>query len=182
MRASPKVLVVDDHEPTRDGLRALLEQAGYTVSTASDGSDGLRLFKGDSPDLVLLDVNLGTGRLCGVEAHRDTCLTPVILISAVGDRDSQLAGLKAGADDFLNKPVDLEELYARVRSLLRIKRLTDDLESAELLFLSLGRIVEAREIVKVVDIFDALTTHRPYRRAMSRVKALQILRQEARTG
>lgn len=186
MRASPKVLVVDDHEPTRDGLRALLEQAGYTVSTASDGSDGLRLFKGDSPDLVLLDVKMpgisGLDVCAALKAHRSTCLTPVILISAVGDRDSQLAGLKAGADDFLNKPVDLEELYARVRSLLRIKRLTDDLESAELLFLSLGRIVEAREIVKVVDIFDALTTHRPYRRAMSRVKALQILQQDARNG
>jgi cyclic di-GMP phosphodiesterase len=300
MRASPKVLVIDDHGPTRDGLRALLEQAGYTVSTASDGSDGLRVFKGDSPDLVLLDVKMpgisGVDVCAELKAHRDTCLTPVILISAVGDRDSQLAGLKAGADDFLNKPVDLEELYARVRSLLRIKRLTDDLESAELLFLSLGRIVEARDpyteghcerlaqyavalgqelnldqsdldalhrgaflhdigkiaipdrvllkksrltrsqhalmkqhpvigddlcrtlrslesvspivrhhhercdgrgypdglagdqipflaqIVRVVDIFDALTTNRPYRRAVSQVKALQILRQQAKAG
>jgi len=300
MRASPKVLVIDDHEPTRDGLRALLEQAGYTVSTAGDGSDGLRLFKGDSPDLVLLDVKMpgisGVDVCAELKAHRDTCLTPVIMISAVSDRDNRLAGLKAGADDFLNKPVDLDELYARVRSLLRIKRLTDDLESAELLFVSLGRIVEARDpyteghcerlaqyavalgqalsleqsdldalhrgaflhdigkiaipdrvllkkarltraeqalmkqhpvigdelcrtlrslelvcpivrhhhercdgrgypdglageqipflaqIVRVVDIFDALTTNRPYRRAVSRVKALQILRQEARSG
>jgi putative two-component system response regulator len=300
MRASPKVLVIDDHEPTRDGLRALLEQAGYTVSTASDGSDGLLLFKGDSPDLVLLDVKMpgisGVDVCAELKAHRDTCLTPVILISAVGDRDNRLAGLKAGADDFLNKPVDLDELSARVRSLLRIKRLTDDLESAEMLFLSLGRIVEARDpytedhcerlaqyavalgqalnleqsdldalhrgaflhdigkiaipdrvllkkgrltraeqglmkqhpvigdelcrtlrslelvspivrhhhercdgrgypdglvgdqipflaqIVRVVDIFDALTTHRPYRRAVSRVKALHVLRQEAQTG
>jgi putative two-component system response regulator len=300
MRASPKVLVIDDHGPTRDGLRALLEQAGYTVSTASDGSDGLRVFKRDSPDLVLLDVKMpgisGVDVCAELKAHRDTCLTPVILISAVGDRDSQLAGLKAGADDFLNKPVDLEELYARVRSLLRIKRLTDDLESAEVLFLSLGRIVEARDpyteghcerlaqyavalgqelnldqsdldalyrgaflhdigkiaipdrvllkksrltrtqhalmkqhpvigddlcrtlrslesvspivrhhhercdgrgypdglagdqipflaqIVRVVDIFDALTTNRPYRRAVSQVKGLQMLRQEAKAG
>jgi putative two-component system response regulator len=149
MRTSPRVLVIDDHEPTRDGLRALLEQAGYTVSTASDGSDGLRLIKGESPDLVLLDVRMpgiSGVDVCGkLKADRDTCLTPVILISAVGDRDNRLAGLKAGADDFLNKPVDLEELHARVRSLLRLKRLTDDLESAELMFLSLGRIVEARD-------------------------------------
>src|SRR5262245_25541142 len=74
-----------------------------------------------------------------------TCLTPVVLISASHERDTRLTGLGAGADDFLNKPVDPEELYTRVRSLIRLKRLTDDLESAESLFLTLGRIIEARD-------------------------------------
>jgi putative two-component system response regulator len=69
----------------------------------------------------------------------------VVLISGEQERETRLAGLDAGADDFLNKPVDPEELHARVRSLMRIKRLTDDLESAESLFLTLGRIVEARD-------------------------------------
>ena len=67
------------------------------------------------------------------------------LISGAQERETRLAGLDAGADDFLNKPVDPEELQTRVRSLMRLKRLTDDLESAESLFLTLGRIIEARD-------------------------------------
>src|SRR6476620_10230518 len=149
MHASPTVLVIDDHEPTRDGLRLLLEQTGYLVSTAGDGHEGLRVIQDDRPDLVLLDVKMpdisGVDVCTALKAVRDTCRTPVILISGVADRANRLAGLKAGADDFLDKPVDLGELQVRVRSLLRLKRLTDDLESAELLFLSLGRIVEARD-------------------------------------
>jgi putative two-component system response regulator len=69
----------------------------------------------------------------------------VVLVSAVQERTLRLEGLDAGADDFLSKPIDVDELYARVRSLIRLKRLTDDLESAEALFLTLGRIIEARD-------------------------------------
>src|SRR6185436_1745315 len=75
----------------------------------------------------------------------ETCLTPVVLVSALQERESRLEGLEAGADDFLSKPVDPQELYARVRSLIRLKRLTADLESAESLFLTLGRFIEARD-------------------------------------
>ena len=71
-----------------------------------------------------------------------------VLISASHERDMRLTGLGAGADDFLNKPVDADELYTRVRSLIRLKRLTDDLESAESLFLTLGRIIEARDMAE----------------------------------
>jgi putative two-component system response regulator len=67
------------------------------------------------------------------------------VISAAQDRERRLARLEAGADELLNKPLDLDELHARVRSLIRFKRLTDELESAESLFLTLGRIVEARD-------------------------------------
>ena len=69
----------------------------------------------------------------------------MVLISGAQERQTRLAGLDAGADDFLNKPIDAEELQTRVRSLMRLKRLTDDLESAESLFLTLGRIIEARD-------------------------------------
>ena len=75
----------------------------------------------------------------------ETCLTPVVLISGAQERTTILAGLDAGADDFLIKPIDAEELYTRVRSLMRLKRLTDDLDSAATLFLTLGRIIEARD-------------------------------------
>jgi putative two-component system response regulator len=76
---------------------------------------------------------------------QETCLTPVVLISGAQERQTILAGLEAGADDFLIKPIDAEELHTRVRSLMRLKRLTDDLDSAATLFLTLGRIIEARD-------------------------------------
>jgi putative two-component system response regulator len=144
-----KVLVVDDYEPNLCGLRDLLQGAGYTVFAASNGADALRLVHDERPDLVLLDVMMPG--MSGIEVCADlkgsaaTCLTPVVLVSAAQEREMRLLGLKAGADDFLNKPIDTEELYVRVRSLIRLKRLTDDLESAESLFLTLARIIEARD-------------------------------------
>src|SRR5262249_32197866 len=103
----------------------------------------------ERPDLVLLDVMMpglsGLEVCTALKQHADTCLTPVVLVSGEQDRETVIAGLEAGADDFLNKPIDSEELNTRVRSLMRLKRLTDDLESAEALFLTLGRIIEARD-------------------------------------
>jgi putative two-component system response regulator len=143
------VLVADDHEATLLGLRDLLEAAGHTVHTACNGTDALRLAADERPDVVLLDVVMpgmsGTDVCAALKAAPATCLTPVILISGSGDREKRLAGREAGADDFLGKPVDPEELRARVWSAIRLKRLTDELESAESLFLTLGRIAEARD-------------------------------------
>jgi len=135
-----KVLIVDDSEPSLDGLGQLLERAQYTVLTATNGADAFEIVKRERPDLVLLDVLMpgisGLEICAALKRNADTRLTPVVLIS--GDQES-------GADDFLNKPVDPQELRARLRSLMRLKRLTDDLESAESLFLALGRIIEARD-------------------------------------
>src|SRR5262245_62880695 len=86
----------------------------------------------------------GVDVCAAIKGSAETCLTPVVLISASHERDTRLTGLGAGADDYLNKPVDPDELYTRVRSLIRLKRMTDDLESAESLFLTLGRVSEAR--------------------------------------
>ena len=149
MSKSGKVLVVDDYEPNLRGLGQLLERAHYTVLTATNGRDALEIVKRERPDLVLLDVLMpgisGLDVCAELKRNADTRLTPVVLISGAQERETRLAGLDAGADDFLNKPVDPEELHTRVRSLLRLKRLTDDLESAESLFLTLGRIIEARD-------------------------------------
>jgi putative two-component system response regulator len=149
MAKSRTVLVVDDDEMNRRGLGLLLERADYTVLTAANGSDALDIVSAERPDLVLMDVMMpGISGLdaCAEIKHRaDTRLTPVVLISGAQERQTRLDGLEAGADDFLNKPVDPEELQTRVRSLMRLKCLTDDLESAESLFLTLGRIIEARD-------------------------------------
>jgi len=149
MQKAGKVLVVDDYEANLRGLGQLLERAQYRVFTATNGADALQIIKAERPDLVLLDVVMpgisGIDVCLELKRNAETCLTPVVLISGEHERDTRLAGMDAGADDFLNKPVDTEELYARVRSLMRLKRVTDDLESAESLFLTLGRIIEARD-------------------------------------
>jgi len=149
MRKVGKILVVDDYEPNVRGLGQLLRSADYAVTSATNGRDALDLARRERPDLVLLDV-LMPG-MSGVEVcqelkrSEETCLTPVVLISGAQERQTILAGLEAGADDFLVKPIDAEELRTRVRSLMRLKRLTDDLDSAATLFLTLGRIIEARD-------------------------------------
>jgi putative two-component system response regulator len=149
MSKSGTVLVVDDYEPNRRGLGQLLEQDDYTVLTASNGRDALEIVARERPDLILLDVLMpgisGLDVCAQLKRNADTRLTPIVLISGAQERQTRLAGLDAGADDFLNKPVDAEELRTRVRSLMRLKGLTDDLESAESLFLTLGRIIEARD-------------------------------------
>jgi putative two-component system response regulator len=149
MSTTGRVLIVDDYEANVSALRLLLERQGYEVVTASNGRDALHLVHRDRPDLVLLDVMMpevsGIDVCASLKTVAETSLIPVVLVSAVQERTLRLEGLEAGADDFLNKPIDPEELYARVRSLIRLKRLTDDLESAESLFLTLGRIIEARD-------------------------------------
>jgi two-component system, OmpR family, response regulator MprA len=116
-----RVLVVDDEPAVREALRASLEFDGYRVSVASDGADGLELIARDRPDLVVLDVMMP--RMDGLTACRRLRAAdpgmPVLMLTArdaVGDR---VTGLNAGADDYLVKPFDLDELLARVRALLR---------------------------------------------------------------
>ena len=149
MPKSGKVLVVDDYEPNLRGLGLLLERADYAVLSATNGRDALDIVKRERPDLVLLDVLMpgisGLDVCAELKRSDETRLTPVVLISGQQERQTRLAGLEAGADDFLNKPIDPEELQTRVRSLMRLKRLTDDLDSAASLFLTLGRIIEARD-------------------------------------
>jgi putative two-component system response regulator len=149
MSTSGRVLIVDDYEANISALRQLLERQGYEVLTATNGRDALDLVHRERPDLVLLDVVMpgvsGLDVCATLKNVAETCLTPVVLVSALQERATRLEGLEAGADDFLSKPVDPQELYARVRTLIRLKRLTDDLESAESLFLTLGRFIEARD-------------------------------------
>ncbi len=143
------MLVVDDLEANVSLLTRLLSREGYRVVAATSGVDALAAVARDKPDLVLLDVMMPgmTGfEVCArLKADRATRLLPVVLVTGLQGRDDRVRGIEVGADDFLSKPVDPSELTARVRSLVRLKRYTDELESAESLVVGLALTIEARD-------------------------------------
>jgi putative two-component system response regulator len=145
----PTILIVDDEPSVRTFLNRLLLTENYNVVTASDGHEALRAVSADAPDVVLLDINLP--EIDGFEVcrriRRDaaTRLTPIIMITGLRARNERVEGLEAGADDFLTKPVDTHELMARVRSLVRLKQYTDDLDSAGSILMTLSAMIEARD-------------------------------------
>jgi putative two-component system response regulator len=149
LRSAGKVLVVDDEAANVKLLKSLLTRERYTVVTASDGEEALAMVASAQPDLVLMDVlmpKLSGYDVCeSIKRNPATRLTPVVLITALNQREHKIRGIKAGADDFLTKPVDPHELKARAHSLVRLKRYTDDLDSAESVILSLALVIEARD-------------------------------------
>jgi len=145
----PKILVVDDSEQNIELVSAMMRAEGYDVVTAADGLEALALVAADLPELILLDImmpKLDGYQVCRLLKGRpETCLVPIVLITALGDEADKILGIEAGADDFLTKPFSHTELRARVRSLLRLKAFTDELEHAETMLLTLGRTVEAKD-------------------------------------
>jgi putative two-component system response regulator len=143
------ILIADDHESSLVGLEGLLSLEGYEVVIARDGEMALMEFSRLQPDLVLLDVNmpklLGTEVCRRIKSNPETMLVPVVLITALTATQDRLEGIEAGADDFLNKPVKRDQLIARVRSLLRLKTFTDELERAEAVIFALARSIEAKD-------------------------------------
>ena len=144
-----KIVVADDNAALLETLCATLRADGYDVRPASDGDGAMSLVRDEAPDLVLTDINMPS--LNGIELCRRlkgntaTRLIPVMLLTGLDGRTERLAGIDAGADDFLTKPVNNSELRARVRSLMKLKRFTDELDSAESIILSLALTVEARD-------------------------------------
>jgi putative two-component system response regulator len=149
MAAPHRVLVVDDGPANRQLLTRLLTGEGYCVHTVGDGEGALASLRECPPDIVLLDVMLpgvnGFDVCRHIKNNPATCLTPVVLITGLDASKHRLEGIDAGADEFLTKPFDPVELKARVRSLIRVKRFTDELESAESVILSLAMTIEARD-------------------------------------
>jgi putative two-component system response regulator len=149
VRSAGKVLVVDDEAANVRLLNTLLTREGYVVVTASDGEEALAMVASAHPDLVLMDVlmpKLSGYEVCERIKHNPaTRLTPVVLITALHQQEHKIQGINAGADDFLTKPVDPHELRARAHSLVRLKRYTDDFDSAESVIMSLALVIEARD-------------------------------------
>jgi len=143
------VLVVDDNPDTMVLMRELLATRGYDVVALPDATQAEAEIRRQAPDVILSDVIM-PGK-SGYELCRElkdnpaTRLIPFVLITGLTDREDRLRGIEAGADDFLNKPIFAEELFARVKSLLKLKEFTDELETAESVLCTLGLSVESRD-------------------------------------
>lgn len=145
----PKVLVVDDHPASRMTAVALLTVEGYEVLEADGGAAALSRVTESDPDLILLDVmmpGMDGFEVCRrLKQDEQTRLTPVVFVTALNDRRARVRGIEAGGDDFLTKPFDQLELSARVKSLIRQKRLNEDLDHAGQVLFSIARTVESRD-------------------------------------
>ena len=114
------VLIVEDDRNIQELLQLYLEKEGYAVTVASDGGQGLSKFRAIKPDLVLLDVMMPVMDGWAVcKAIRADSQTPIIMLTAKGETDDKVTGLKSGADDYVTKPFEMKELLARIEAVLR---------------------------------------------------------------
>lgn len=143
------ILVADDNADIREPLMELLRSHSYRVIEAEDGDQAFLETCSQTVDLALLDVQMpgqtGFSVCRAIKARPETRFVPVVLITGLAGAEDRIQGIEAGADDFLNKPVKREELLARVRSLVRLKRYTDELENAETVLCMLARSIEAKD-------------------------------------
>jgi len=146
---TPVVLVVDDGAANRELIEACLAGVDCQVRTAEDGPSALRSIQSSAPDLVLLDVQMpgmdGYEVCRRIKSRQASRLLPVVMITSLDRTSDRVSALEAGADDYMTKPVDRVELVARVRSALRLKRVYDSLDSAELVIFALAAAVEAKD-------------------------------------
>jgi len=147
--AGAKILLVEDDPQAAGILEPILIAKGFSVAVARDGVEGMEKVRLLSPDILLLDVHMP--RMNGIELCRriksdnELRLTPVVMLTAVADLEKKLEALEAGADDFVNKPYNTVELITRIKSLLKVKYLNEQLDSAEAVLFSMARAIEAKD-------------------------------------
>jgi len=168
-RKSAHILVVDDNRDNAILTRELLHTDGYEVQIAENAARAEALIRQQLPDLILLDVVMpgksGIDLCRELKSNPVTRLIPVVMVTGLTERDDKIRAIEAGADDFLNKPIFPEELFARVKSLLKLKEFTDELENAEDVLCTLGLSVESRDpytaghCERLADYAEALGRH-----------------------
>ena len=120
MTSGARILVVDDEAPIRRSLKVNLETRGYMVDTAETGEKAMVALENRRPDLLILDLLMpGMGGIDVVRKLRAVSTIPIIVLSAIGEEAQKVQALELGADDYMTKPFGMEELFARIRSLLR---------------------------------------------------------------
>jgi len=153
--ATDQLLIIDDDKIIVEILTQSLTLAGYEVTSALDGEEGLALARQLRPDLVLLDVMMpkmdGYAVCRQLKRDHETRLIPVIILTALTDRDDKLKALEVGADEFIRKPPDRQELLIRIRSLLRAKKLHEQVEAS---YRELRHLEEARNNLTSMIVHD----------------------------
>lgn len=120
MTQGARILVVDDEPQIRRSLQVNLERSGYAVETVESGEGALNSFRNRRPDVVILDLIMpGMGGVAVVRRIRESSTVPIIVLSAMGEESRKVEALELGADDYMTKPFGMDELLARMRSLLR---------------------------------------------------------------
>jgi class 3 adenylate cyclase len=156
MRQPPRILVVDDNPANLEILETRLARQGYEIATARDGDEALIAARELTPDLILLDVMMpgkdGIQVCRELKADPSLPFMPVILVTAKADPDDIVAGLDAGGDEYVTKPVDHAALVARVRSILRIKALHDTVQEQAAQLEAWNRTLEQRVAAQVAEI------------------------------
>ncbi|MBI2267078.1 MAG: response regulator [Armatimonadetes bacterium] len=146
---SSQILVVDDNPQNVTLLKVYLSGDGYRVITAFDGSEALQKIDTTPPDLVLLDIMMprvdGYEVLEQMKKNPATWFVPIIMLTSLSDREDRLRAIELGADDFITKPFNKLELMTRVRALLRLKHLHDDLDDARHIIYTLAVALEAKD-------------------------------------
>jgi putative two-component system response regulator len=147
--APASILIADDDEISARFLKRLLLREGHHVSIVTAADEVLSACASTPPDLVVLDLVAPRGHgfdVCRrLKDQPKTRFIPIIIVTSQNERHERLAAIAAGADDFVSKPFDVMELHARIQSLVKLKRYTDELESAEAVILGLGATIEARD-------------------------------------
>jgi putative two-component system response regulator len=145
----PSVLVVDDVQPNLELMEAVFQRAGLEVYSALGSDAALNIYEHSRIDIAVLDVmmpGINGFELCRrLKKFSEKEFLPVILVTALDDKKNKLTGLEAGADDFISKPFDTQELLTKIRSLLKLKELHEQLDHSESIIFSLVITMEARD-------------------------------------